>query len=164
MSAFLRLFVAGLSLALFVGCQSSQEKPAPAAPATPAAKSLYERLGGEAAIKAVVDEFVARAAGNPAVNFTRKGNIREWNASAENVATLKTRLVDLIGQLTGGPQKYLGRDMKSAHAGMKITNAEFAALAGDLAASLDKFKVPAKEKAELMAIVASTQKDVVEVP
>ncbi len=164
MRAVLHVAVIVLSLGMLAGCKATDEKPATPAPAPVAAKSLYERLGGEPAIKAVVDDFVARAAANPAVNFTRKGSIREWNASAENVATLKTRLVDLIGQLTGGPQKYLGRDMKSAHAGMKITAAEFNALAGDLAASLDKFKVPAKEKAELMAIVASTQKDIVETP
>ncbi len=153
--------VAILSLSLFIGCKSSDSKPAPAPVAT---KSLYERLGGEPAVKAVIDDFVARAAANPAVDFTRKGNVREWNASPENVAMLKTRLVDLVGSLTGGPQKYLGRDMKSAHAGMKITAAQFNALAGDLAATLDKFKVPAKDKAELLAIVASTQKDIVEVP
>ena len=126
------------------------------------AASLYERLGGEAAVKAVVDDFVGRAAGNPKVNFTRKG-IKEWEASEANVAKLKTNLVNLIGALTGGPQKYTGKDMKSLHAGMKITTAEFGALAGDLKATLDKFKVPAKEQAELMKIVGSTQGDIVEI-
>ena len=53
--------------------------------------------------------------------------------------------------------------MKEVHAGMQITNAEFDAAAGDLIASLDKFKVPQKEKDELIAIIATTRKDVVEV-
>ena len=53
--------------------------------------------------------------------------------------------------------------MKTAHVGMKITAAEFGAIAGDLSATLDKFKVPKPEKDELMAIAASTQKDIVEV-
>ena len=149
-----------------INCTSIAPAPmaAPSVPAPPMEKaaSLYERLGGEAAVKAVVDDFVGRAAGNPKVNFTRKG-IKEWEASEANVAKLKTNLVNLIGALTGGPQKYTGKDMKSLHAGMKITTAEFGALAGDLKATLDKFKVPAKEQAELMKIVGSTQGDIVEI-
>jgi hemoglobin len=129
---------------------------------TMAEKSLYERLGGEPALTAVVDDFVARTASNPKVNFTRKGTPQEWPATPENVAKLKRRLVTFIAEATGGPKKYDGKDMKSAHAGMQITSAEFDALAGDLAASLDKFKVPAKEKNELMAIAASTKGAMVE--
>src|SRR5262245_52923068 len=73
--------------------------PAPA----PAEPSLYERLGGEAAIKAVVDDFVGRAAGNPKVNFTRKGTDKEWAATAASVAVLKAHLVQLVAMVTGGP-------------------------------------------------------------
>ncbi|MGH7387146.1 MAG: group I truncated hemoglobin, partial [Candidatus Methylomirabilales bacterium] len=80
-----------------------------------------------------------------------------------DVPRLKRQLVEFIGKATGGPQKYTGRDMKQAHKGMKITNAEFDAIAADLAASLDKFKVPAKEKNELLTIVGTTRKDIVEV-
>ena len=131
-----------------------EEKPKP--------KSLYDRLGGEAAIKAVIDDFVARAAGNPKVNFTRKGTDMEWEATPENVKRLKKHLVDLVGMVTGGPQKYEGRSMKETHKGMKITKAEFDALAADLKATLDHFKVPAKEQEELLKIVGSTEKDIVE--
>lgn len=130
------------------------------APAPEAA--LYERLGGEAAIKAVVDDFVGRAAGNPKVNFTRKGTDKEWKATGESVDVLKKHLVQLIAMVTGGPQKYEGRDMKSVHQGMKITDEEFNALAGDLKASLDHFKVPAREQDELLKIVGSTRGDIVE--
>lgn len=129
---------------------------------TPPAKTLYERLGGEAAIKAVVDDFVARAAGNPKVNFTRKGTPVEWDATPENVEKLKKHLVQLIGMVTGGPQKYEGRSMKAAHQGMRITNAEFDALAGDLKATLDKFNVPKQEQQELFKIIGSTRDDIVE--
>jgi truncated hemoglobin YjbI len=128
----------------------------------PTKKSLYERLGGEPAVKAVVDDFVGRAASNPKVNFTRKGTAVEWEASPENVARLKKLLIELIGSATGGPQKYTGRDMKSSHKGMMITEAEFGALAGDLKATLDKFKVPQAEQDELFKIVGSTKGDIVE--
>jgi hemoglobin len=63
---------------------------------------------------------------------------------------------------TGGPQKYEGRSMKAAHRGMRITDEEFDALAGDLKATLDKFKVPAREQQELLAIIAATRPDIVE--
>jgi len=125
-------------------------------------QSLYTRLGGEKAITAVVDDFVPRAASDPKVNFVRKGTPKEWQPTAENVARLKKGLVQFIGMATGGPMKYEGRDMKSLHAGMKITNAEFDALAADLKASLVKLNVPAKERDELLGVVASTRKDIVE--
>lgn len=121
-------------------------------------KSLYTRLGGKPAITAVVDSFVNTAAGNPKVNFFRNGTIKNLN-----VPHLKKQLVDFISMATGGPQAYKGRDMKSSHAGMKITSDEFNAIAGDLAATLDKFKVPAAEKNELMKIAASTAPAIVEV-
>ena len=152
-------------LALGIGCQADKsDGMSDTKPAMPkmAEKSLYERLGGEPALTAVVDDFVGRTAANPKVNFFRKGTAYEWKPSNEEVAMLKKHLVTFIAEATGGPKAYKGRDMKSSHAGMMITNAEFDALAGDLAASLDKFKVPAKEKGELMAIAASTRSAIVE--
>jgi hemoglobin len=124
-------------------------------------RTLYERLGGEAAITAVVDEFVARASTNPKVNFTRKGTPAEWSATPDNVAKLKKRLVQFIGGVTGGPQKYEGKDMRTVHAGMGITEAEFSAAAADLAGALDKYRVPEKEKDELMVIVGATRAAIV---
>jgi hemoglobin len=132
-------------------------------PVPAAAKSLYERLGGRAAIAAVVDDFVARAASDPAVNFTRMGTAQEWDPTPENVAHLKRMLVGLIGAVTGGPEAYQGRDMKAVHAGMKITGAEFTAIANDLKLTLDQFGVPEREQAELLKIVGSTRADIVEV-
>ncbi len=142
-------------------------RPTPPAPSMPVAStgvSLYQRLGGAPAIKAVVDDFVARAATDPKVNFTRKGTPTEWPATPENVAHLKNGLVQLITQTTGGPGKYEGQAMKPLHAGMGITTAEFNAMAGDLKATLDKFRVPAKEQQELFAIIGSTKADIVEKP
>ena len=124
-------------------------------------KTLYERLGGEPAVTAVVEDFVGRAASDPKVNFTRKGTAYEWEASPANVAKLKKRLVQFIAMASGGPKMYEGRDMKGVHKGMMITSAEFDALAGDLAASLDKFKVPMREKEELLKVVGSTKGDIV---
>jgi hemoglobin len=135
--------------------------PAMVPPAMGHEETLCERLGGEATIKAVVDDFVARAAADPKVNFTRQGTDREWEAPPENVIRLKARLVELISSATGGRQAYRGRSMKAVHEGMRITDREFDALADDLKATLDKFHVPAREQAELLKIIGSTRRDIV---
>jgi hemoglobin len=105
----------------------------------PAAKPLWDRLGGEKAVRAVVHDFVAAAAPDPKVNFLRNG---QFKLDAKGVALLEQQLVELVSVTTGGPLKYTGRDMKTAHVGMKITDAEFDALAGHLIATLKKYSVP----------------------
>ena len=157
--------IRSLALAFALASLSFASTPARAADdeiSIPETKSLYERLGGEAAITAVVDDFVGRAASDPAVNFTRQGTARPWDATPENVATLKKHLMQFLCMATGGPQTYEGRDMVTVHAGMAITDAEFNAIAADLAASLAAFNVPKKETDELMAIAASTRSQIVE--
>ena len=163
MPTALRLAIVLTLVLPLTACDNNKDKSEPAAKAG-SSKSLYERLGGEPAITAVVADFVARGAANPKVNFTRKGipGVKEWPATPQNVDLLKRRLVEFIGMNTGGPQKYQGKDMVSAHAGMKITSAEFDALAADLKASLDKFNVPQKEQQELLTIVGSTKQAIVE--
>ncbi len=124
--------------------------------ATMVQKPLWDRLGGEPAVRAVIHDFVARAATNPKVDFTRGGQFQV------DVPKLEQLLVELVSATTGGPIAYTGRDMKSSHEGMKITEAQFGALAGDLIAVLKKYNVPQRETDELIAIVASTQPDIVE--
>ena len=106
--------------------------------------SLYDRLGGKPAITAVVDDFVANVAADQRINA------RFANA---NIGRLKQMLVAQICAGTGGPCSYTGRDMQSAHKGMNISDAEFGALVEDLVTTLDKFKVPAKEKQDLLAVL-----------
>jgi hemoglobin len=65
---------------------------------------------------------------------------------------------------TGGPCTYSGRDMKTAHADMKISNGDFEALVEDLVKALDTFKVPAQEKEELLGLLGPMKKDIVEAP
>ncbi len=70
-------------------------------------------------------------------------------------------LVDQICQATGGPCTYTGRSMKAAHAGMRITSGEFDALVEDLVRSLDKLKVGAREKNELLGALGGMKGDIV---
>jgi hemoglobin len=128
---------------------------------TAAAATLYDRLGGEDAIAAVVDTLVALASADAELNFTRQGTPNEWEATPDNVALFKTHMVQFVGQATGGPQVYEGRDMATAHAGMQITNEEFDRLAGHLEAALDAYSVPDAEKQELFAIVETTRSAIV---
>lgn len=114
--------------------------------------TLYDRLGGKPAITAVVDDFIANVAADARIN-RRFANT--------NIPHLKAKLVEQICAASGGPCRYTGRDMKSAHAGMRITDAEFNALVGDLVRSLDKFNVPAREKNELLTALAAMKGDIV---
>ena len=125
------------------------------------ARPLWARLGGEPAIKAVVHDFVAKAAADPKVDFTRGG---KYPIDAAGVAHLEQALVELVAATAGGPLKYNGRDMRSSHAGMAITDAQFTALAVDLVDVLQSYKVPQKEIDELVGIIATTKKDIVEAP
>ena len=122
-------------------------------------KALWDRLGGEKAVKAVVHDFVLAAAEDPKVNFFRDGKVK---VDAKGVEHLEKMLVEMISSATGGPLKYTGKDMKSVHKGMAITDAEFDAAAGVLIATLKKYKVPQAEMDELVKIVAGTRGDIVE--
>jgi hemoglobin len=121
-------------------------------------KSLYDRLGGKNAITAVVDEFVGRVAADNRINHF-------FAATASNpaqLASFKMKLVDQICEASGGPCKYVGRDMKTAHQGMGISTADFNALVEDLVGALDKFKVGAAEKGQLLGVLGPMQGQIVE--
>jgi len=118
-------------------------------------KTLYDRLGGKAAITAVVDQFVTNVADDKRINA---------RFSTTDIPRLKKNLVDQVCMASGGPCTYSGRDMTTTHAGMKITTADFNALVEDLVASLNKFKVSETEKKELLGILGPMKKDIVEIP
>jgi len=115
-------------------------------------KSLFDRLGGKPAITAVVDEFVGRVGADDRINAYFAG---------ADLVQLKAHLVNQICQAAGGPCKYTGKDMKSAHSGMMITTADFNALVENLVGALDKFKVGKQEKDELLAVLGPMKGDIV---
>ena len=116
-------------------------------------KSLYDRLGGQPAIDAVVKDFAGRALADARIN-------KKFAKSDAN--RLIKNLTDFVCVATGGPCKYKGEDMKKAHKNMAVTQGEFNALVEDLVATLDKFNVPAKEKGELLAKLGPLGGDIVE--
>jgi hemoglobin len=124
------------------------------APSFAAERSLYERLGGQGAIQAVVTKFIGNVGADKRIN--------NWFATTD-LKKLNKLLVEQVCMATGGPCTYSGRDMKTTHKGLKITSAAFGALVEDLVAALDTFNVPKKEKDELIGILAPMKGDIVEV-
>jgi hemoglobin len=143
-----RFFSAALLLSLVVSSSV----------AAPKEKSLYDRLGGKPAIIAVVDEFVSRVAGDARINSFFK----DTASDPARLAAFKSKLVDQICEASGGPCKYTGKDMKTAHQGMGVSEADFNALVEDLSGALDKFKVNAVDKNQLLGVLGPMKGDIVE--
>jgi hemoglobin len=122
------------------------------APARPTEKSLYERLGGPAAMTSVVDDFVANVTADARINGFFSGM---------DIPRLKSRLVEQFCAGSGGPCRYRGRSMGAAHAGMGVTEAHFNALMEDLAKTLDRLGVPLRERNELLGILGPMKHPIV---
>lgn len=110
--------------------------------------SLYWRLGGPDAINAAVDETIKVSKADPRL----AGRITGGCAG---------KLKEQLCAATGGPCTYTGRDMKTAHTGLKITEAEFGAVGENLVKVLDAFNVPEKEKGELLGLILPMKGDIV---
>lgn len=133
--------------------------------------TLYDRLGGAEGIAAIIEDFTPRVLEDPRVNWARKGvesgglfrrdKAVTWNFTPQKVAVLKKHMAQFLALATGGPARYDGRDMKTVHGDMQITNPEFDAAIGDLKASLDRLQIPNQEQKELLAIIESTRPQIV---
>ncbi|MEW6323085.1 MAG: group 1 truncated hemoglobin [Acidobacteriota bacterium] len=122
----------------------------------PAGPSLYKRLGGYDAIAAVTDDFIVRLAGDATLTRFFSGH------STDSQQRLRQHVIDLLCEATGGPCVYKGRTMKTSHAGLGITEADWNRSVEHLVATLARFKVPGKEKDELLAIASTLKQDIVE--
>lgn len=136
-------------------------------------QTLFERLGGEQGIAKIVDDLTPRVIQDPRVNWERKGvkrggfsllrdkEVPPWQPTSQNIAILKKHMAQFLALATGGPAKYQGKEMRAAHAEMRITNAEFDAVIGDLKATLDRLQIANQEQKELLAVVESTRPQIV---
>jgi hemoglobin len=136
-------------LAVNLGACASMGTDASSAP------SLYKRLGGREGISLVVSDFTTIMVADSRVNERFKG------LKPPEVEKFKSNLADQICDATGGPCSYLGKDMKTAHAGMKITEAEWTATVENLTKALDKNNVPAGAKQELLGALGPMKGDIV---
>ena len=122
-----------------------------------AEKSLYERLGGYDAIAAVASDLLPRLQADSTLS-------RFWqNRGDDGVKREKQLLIDFLCASAGGPLYYTGRDMKTSHKGMQISEGDWASFLAHLNATLEKFQVTEKERGEVVAFIQSTKPDIVEV-
>jgi hemoglobin len=118
--------------------------------------TLYVRLGGYDAICAVTNDLLPRLQADSQL-------ARFWQHRGEDgVKREKQLLIDFLCSSAGGPLFYTGRDMKTSHEGMKISERDWSAFLGHLNATLDAFQVPQAEREEVVAFVQSTKPDIVE--
>ena len=120
--------------------------------------SLYDRLGGVYSIATVVDDLIGRVMADPRLNANPAVDEAHHKVPPAGFKYLAT---EMVCWASGGPQKYTGRSMADSHRHLNITSQEWEAFMDDFQQTLDKFKVPAAEQAELRAIVQSTYGDIV---
>ncbi|MDX2046689.1 MAG: group 1 truncated hemoglobin [Chitinophagaceae bacterium] len=120
------------------------------------AQSLYKRIGGYDAIAAVTDDFIGRLVTDPSLAKFFGGH------GGDSQKKIRMHVINMVCEATGGPCNYTGRDMKTTHKGLAISEADWNTAVGHFKATLKKFNVPAKESDELVAIVGSVKKDIVE--
>jgi hemoglobin len=118
--------------------------------------SLYQRIGGYDTIAAFTDRWLGLVLGDPQLAGYFKGMCNDTKRKARQL------IVDFIVAETGGPALYTGRDMKTLHEGLGITEAEYATLVDHAAATLDALGAPARERTELLAWFAGLAEDVIE--
>ncbi len=118
-------------------------------------KSLYERLGGYDAIAAVVDDFAGRMIADKQLGRYLIGHC------TDSKKKFRQLIVDMLCEATGGPCIYTGRDMKTVHTGLGITESDWQVNVKLLTATLDKFKVPQKEREDVFAAVSGLKSDIV---
>ena len=132
-------------------------------------KTLYERLGGVFAIAAVVDHFSDEVVKNPIVGQESKNpQLREWHTkNLGRLPGLKFMRTLWVCEVSGGPFKFAATKpgatplgLEEAHRDLKISPAEFDEVAAELGRTLDFFKVPKKEKDEVLAAFAAHKDEV----
>ena len=123
-----------------------------AATATAAPAGLYQALGEKPGITRLMDDFVNRVVKDPRIG----GHFKDVKPAA-----LKESLTDQICQLSGGPCKYEGADMKSAHADMDINKGHFNALVEVLQSAMDAQGIPFAQQNRLLALLAPMHRDVI---
>jgi hemoglobin len=123
-----------------------------ASPASHAQETLYNQIGGEPAMKAVVEEMMLIMESDPRINFT---------FAETDIPKFKQLLFEQLCNLTGGPCKYTGRSMEESHRKLKVNNAMFNALAEDLYLAFDRVGVPYRLQNKVVAMLAPMQRDIV---
>ncbi len=126
--------------------------------------SLYERVGGIFAIAAVVNRFSDEIITNPKLN--ENPALKAWNETEAEfrLPGLKFGRTQWVAALAGGPYEYTGQPLSEAHTRFKLTAEEFAEVGAEIVRALDYYKVPEREKQELVDAYMTAMSDVVSAP
>src|SRR6185437_16237806 len=164
-----RTVVAGLTLAAGpVGVLAADKAHAQTKQTAPE-KSLYDRLGGVFAIAAVVDHFSDAVVKNPIVGQKSKNaQLREWSThDLKRLPGLKFMRTLWVCNVSGGPFQYTATrpgkttlGLEEAHRSLRISPAEFDEVAAELGRTLDFFKIPTREKTEVLTAFAAHKNEV----
>jgi hemoglobin len=166
------IVVASVLLAIVATAACGKKKP-PLTPEPPVAEvvsdagvdaqddaappTLYERIGGADVLKTVVEKLIENVNQDPVVSKSFK------NTKGPKLEAFKKNLADQLCEVAGGPCQYAGKDMKTAHKGMKLTEAQFESFLTDLKYALAEAKVGDAEQQELVDKFAGLREDIVEV-
>jgi hemoglobin len=123
--------------------------------------ALYDRLGGIHNIATVVDDFIDRVMTDPRLNANPRVDEAHHRVSP---AGFKYLVTEMVGEATGGPQRYTGRPLGDSHRHLMITGPEWLAFMDDFQQTLGRFGVPQPEQDELKAILESTKDAIVVAP
>jgi hemoglobin len=116
------------------------------------AKPLYERLGGRPALQAVVADIIELHFTEPLTKPLCKGVDKQ---------RLIDHVVDFLCQASGGPERYSGRDMITAHVHLDMTDVHFMAAGEQIMRVLAKYNVPEPEVQEVMCAIIAHHDDVI---
>jgi hemoglobin len=137
----------------------ADNKPAQNAPKKEAsAPSLYQRLGSFDGVARFVDTAFPRVAAHPELNHLFRGH------STDSQYRQRQLIVDTLCKATGGPCVYVGREMRTVHVGLNITDANWTTFLGILSTAMDDLKIQGPNKRDFLAVIASFRPAVVEKP
>jgi len=120
-------------------------------------KTLYQRLGGYDDVAAFVDDLLPRLLQDPQLGVYWKGKCKD------SLKKDRQLLVDFLAMATGGPSQYLGRDMKTSHEGLGITQSDWDVFVRHTVASLNDLGIAERERNEVLAAAGSLIGDIVEI-
>lgn len=143
------LSIAGLLALVAIGIGHADENPAPA---DPALRPVFDQFGGEAGLRALMDDLMIALVADP--------RTRPFFADADQ-AHIKQELTAQFCVILGGPCTYTGKSMEQAHAKLSINRAQFNALVEDLQIAMDKHQIPFRAQNKLLEKLAPMSRQII---
>jgi hemoglobin len=122
-------------------------------------KSLFERLGGSAGIRALTDEIVALHMDNPMIRV----RFRPYLETPDKLAMVKQHVCEFLEMGSGGPVQYTGRSMPDTHRGMNINEAEYMAVLDDILEALRRHRIDEQTQKDVLGIAYSLKSEIMHV-